>query len=294
MAGLGRRTFAPGEVLTASNVMNYLQDQAVMNFADDGARGSALGTAVAEGMVSYLNDTNEIQAYNGSSWVNIGSAGTASYRYVTTIYYTSSGSFAKADYTWLRAIRVKMVGGGGGGGGCAATASNSRSFSGQGGGGGYSEKFITNIAGLSSSETITVGAGGTGATAGNNAGGTGGTSSAFTISATGGTGGAGAAAIVSGVQVSAGGTGGTGSDGDINIKGGNADHRYSSTSHFAGALSGGSMLGLPSSSSSLTANVSGTANNYGGGAGGVNSDVSQSAKAGVAGAPGIIIVELYS
>ena len=66
--GLGRRTFAPGEVLTASNVMNYLQDQAVMSFAGTAARGSAIGSAVSEGMVSYLNDLNQIQVYDGSAW----------------------------------------------------------------------------------------------------------------------------------------------------------------------------------------------------------------------------------
>ena len=61
--GLGRRTFAPGEVLTASNVMNYLMDQSVMNFAGTAARGSALGTAASEGMVSYLNDTDSLEVY---------------------------------------------------------------------------------------------------------------------------------------------------------------------------------------------------------------------------------------
>ena len=66
--GLGRRTFAPGEVLTASNVMNYLQDQAVMNFAGTAARGSAIGTALSEGMVSYLNDTDRFEVYNGTAW----------------------------------------------------------------------------------------------------------------------------------------------------------------------------------------------------------------------------------
>jgi len=71
MAGLGRRTFAPGEVLTASNVMNYLQDQAVMNFADDGARGSAIGTAVSEGMVSYLADSDVIEVYDGTVWQQV-------------------------------------------------------------------------------------------------------------------------------------------------------------------------------------------------------------------------------
>jgi hypothetical protein len=47
-----------------------------MRFADDGARGSALGTAVgtavplAEGMVAYLDDINQIQVYSGSSWTS--------------------------------------------------------------------------------------------------------------------------------------------------------------------------------------------------------------------------------
>lgn len=63
MPGLGRRTFAPGEVLTATNVMGYLQDQAVMNFAGTAARGSAIGSAVSQGMVSYLDDTNSIEVY---------------------------------------------------------------------------------------------------------------------------------------------------------------------------------------------------------------------------------------
>jgi hypothetical protein len=71
MAGLGRRTFAPGEVLTASNVMNYLQDQAVMNFAGTAARGSAIGTAVSEGMVSYLADSNAVEVYDGSAWKQV-------------------------------------------------------------------------------------------------------------------------------------------------------------------------------------------------------------------------------
>lgn len=78
MAGLGRRVFAAGEVLTAGNVMGYLQDQAVMNFAGTAARGSAIGTAVAEGMVSYLADNNFVQAYDGTAWRSIGGVQVAS------------------------------------------------------------------------------------------------------------------------------------------------------------------------------------------------------------------------
>jgi hypothetical protein len=62
MAGLGRKVFTAGEVLTAANVQDYLQDQAVMVFAGSAARGSAIGTAT-EGMVSYLTDNNRIEVF---------------------------------------------------------------------------------------------------------------------------------------------------------------------------------------------------------------------------------------
>jgi hypothetical protein len=75
MAGLGRKVFAAGEVLTAANVGGYLMDQSVMVFADAAARTSALGLDVSEGMVSYTKDDNLIQFYNGSAFVNISSPG---------------------------------------------------------------------------------------------------------------------------------------------------------------------------------------------------------------------------
>lgn len=71
MAGLGRKVFAAGEVLTAANVQGYLQDQVVMVFDDSTARTSALGTAVAEGMMSYTKDDNAVQVYDGSSWTAV-------------------------------------------------------------------------------------------------------------------------------------------------------------------------------------------------------------------------------
>lgn len=67
MAGLGRKTWTAGEVVTAANVQGYLQDQAVMVFAGTAARSSAIATAT-EGMVSYLSDTNVLQVYTGSTW----------------------------------------------------------------------------------------------------------------------------------------------------------------------------------------------------------------------------------
>ena len=73
--GSGYRTFTAGEVLTASNVQNYLQDQSVMVFGGSAARSSAIGTAnFEEGMVSYLTDTDKVEAYNGTNWLQVGSS----------------------------------------------------------------------------------------------------------------------------------------------------------------------------------------------------------------------------
>ena len=73
--GSGFRTFTAGEVLTASNVNNYLMEQSVMVFGGSAARSSAIGTAnFEEGMTSYLTDTDKLEAYDGTNWVAIGPA----------------------------------------------------------------------------------------------------------------------------------------------------------------------------------------------------------------------------
>ncbi len=74
MAGLGRKTFTAGEVLTASDTMGYLMDQAVMVFAGTAARSSAIPSPSA-GMVTYVSDLAQLQNYNGSAWVAVGGAG---------------------------------------------------------------------------------------------------------------------------------------------------------------------------------------------------------------------------
>jgi hypothetical protein len=68
MAGAGFRTFAAGEVLTASNVNTYLMQQSVQNFAGTAARSSAV-TSPSEGMIAYLQDTDQLSYYDGSNWV---------------------------------------------------------------------------------------------------------------------------------------------------------------------------------------------------------------------------------
>jgi len=75
MAGAGYKLFNTGDVLTAAEVNTYLNEQTVMVFADSAARTTALSGVLAEGMVSYLQDSNAVEVYNGSSWVNVGNAG---------------------------------------------------------------------------------------------------------------------------------------------------------------------------------------------------------------------------
>jgi hypothetical protein len=75
MAGAGYKLFATGDVLTAAQVNTYLNEQTVMVFADSSARTTALSGVLAEGMMSYLQDTNAVEVYDGSSWVSVGSSG---------------------------------------------------------------------------------------------------------------------------------------------------------------------------------------------------------------------------
>jgi hypothetical protein len=73
MAGAGYKLFATGDVLTASQVNTYLMQQTIMVFANSTARTTALSGVLAEGMFSYLTDTNSTEYYDGSTWQGISS-----------------------------------------------------------------------------------------------------------------------------------------------------------------------------------------------------------------------------
>ena len=80
MAGAGAKLFTSGTKLTAAQVNTYLMDQSVMRFADEASRTAAFGgtgePTLAEGMMSYLMDTDSVQVYDGSAWVSVGGGGT--------------------------------------------------------------------------------------------------------------------------------------------------------------------------------------------------------------------------
>ena len=66
MAGLGFKTFASGEVLTAANVNGYLMEQTVMAFTSASARDVSIASPSA-GMFAYLTDEEALYYYNGSA-----------------------------------------------------------------------------------------------------------------------------------------------------------------------------------------------------------------------------------
>jgi hypothetical protein len=94
----GFRTFTAGEVLTASNVQNYLMDQSVMTFAGSAARSSAIGTAnFEEGMTSYLKDTDKLEVYNGTNWVGVAPTTTQGLTLINTTSFSGVASQSVND-----------------------------------------------------------------------------------------------------------------------------------------------------------------------------------------------------
>lgn len=220
------------------------------------------------------------------------------FRLRQTVYFTSSGTFTKATYPWLRAVRVRLVGGGGGGGGSSATgAAPNCSFGNGGGGGGYAEAFILASA-LAASETVTVGAGGTAGAIGST-GGTGGSSSfGSACAASGGIGGPNKPNSVYGSYL-VGAAGGVGTAGDVLIGGnsgaaGQTAGAGLSSSGWGGNSQLGGGGGAQGAGGSPNVIVGTPGRNYGGGGGGALSNSSSSGTTGGAGAPGIVIVELYA
>ena len=218
------------------------------------------------------------------------------YLYRQTVYFTSSGTFTKASYPWLRAVKVSVIGAGGGSGGVPSTGGTDSGIAGCGGGGAGAERFITDIAGLSASETITVGAGGAGGTSGGG-GSTGGSTVAFGMTAAGGAGGEAGVAQSSNTTRNCGNNGSMSGTYDLQKNGGNgtackmlrAGGSVGSTSGIPGTSFLGGQLAEARDNSGSSAGVI-----YGEGSRAGVSRANQGQRDGSAGADGIVIVELYA
>lgn len=207
----------------------------------------------------------------------------------TRVQFTSGGSFTKASYPGLRAVIVEVQAGGGAGGGAEPTGAAEASLGGGGAAGGWSRKFILASA-LATSETVTVGAGGTGVsgTDGNPGG-----NSSFGAHCT-ATGGPGGLTIPAGgsLRTRGGTTGPDAGAGDLALPGagGHGGVRLNETQILSGHGADG-ILGRGGKGSGATA-IGEAGAGYGAGGAGSGNQTSQSGRVGGAGAPGIVIVQL--
>jgi len=98
--GSGFKTFTAGAVLTASEVNNYLMEQAIPVFATTAARDAAI-TAPEEGMTAYVTGTKLTYVYTGAAWFS--NAGSVLQTVTTHLpgIYTHSTNIALSAITGL-------------------------------------------------------------------------------------------------------------------------------------------------------------------------------------------------
>jgi hypothetical protein len=64
----GFKNWTAGDVLAAADVNDFLMRQAVMRFANASGRNTDLTGVLAEGMVVFLKDDDQLYVYDGTQW----------------------------------------------------------------------------------------------------------------------------------------------------------------------------------------------------------------------------------
>ena len=99
------KVFTNGSVLNASEINDNLMNQSVMVFSNSTARAAAL-TAPVEGMLTWLEDSNKYQNYNGSAWVDLG--GSAVLQVVSTAK-TDTFTSTSTSYTPITGLTATIT-----------------------------------------------------------------------------------------------------------------------------------------------------------------------------------------
>jgi hypothetical protein len=102
MAGLGKKTWATDDVLTAVDLNGYLADQVTMVFASGASRTAGIASP-SEGMITYLSDSNSLWHFSGTTWVNIPTEAVGTANFATTAGTASNASKVSNQTVFIQA-----------------------------------------------------------------------------------------------------------------------------------------------------------------------------------------------
>jgi len=250
--------------------------------------GSALSSnAIPAGSVNHV-------VFDGTNFQLIGNGSASSsggFNSVKIQVFTSTSTYTPTS--GMKYCIIEALGGGAGGGGCVASNATDAAGAGGGGAGSYS-RTVASSAMIGSSQTVTIGAGGTGGSAGANNGTNGGDTSVGVLCVgKGGTGGIGAPANT----CSAGGGGGVAGTGDVTSVGQVGDYGIGYAGLAAnlqsfGGRGGGSVFGN-GAPAKVGPGAGNSATGYGAGGSGATSTGTTGAEAGGNGTAGLVIITEY-
>jgi hypothetical protein len=103
------KVFTNGSVLNASEVNDNLMNQSVITFSNSTARDAAI-TSPVEGMLTYLEDSDIYESYNGSAWVQALPIGAwQSYTPTFSNFTLGNGTINVAKYSQIgKTVHLKL------------------------------------------------------------------------------------------------------------------------------------------------------------------------------------------
>lgn len=247
----------------------------------------------AEQSIASVGTSGQVLTSNGAA--ALPTFQTVSAGFTSVVYQVFSASGTYTPTSGMKYCIVECIGGGGGGGGIAVTSTTICAAAGGGGGGAYSRNIFSSAT-IGSSQTVTIGAGGTAGSTAPGAGGSGGTTTLGALAtAAGGGGGVPSTGAAGGFSLGvAGGVGGASGAGSVSLAGQPGGpgfcHQVTNIPSFFSGSGGASPLGGGSPTGRATntggAGQAGAKGSGGSGAGATNS----AAQTGGTGGDGYMII----
>lgn len=99
------KTWVAGELVTAADHNEFLQEQVISTFADPAARDAVI-TAPEHGQYAYLRDTSVLSKFNGSVWVTVPTGLTGWASLTPSAPWTGIVNYRKAGHMVTLDVRI--------------------------------------------------------------------------------------------------------------------------------------------------------------------------------------------